>query len=123
MAEAKTYTGGCHCGAVRYRVTADLDGALACNCSICQKTGTALTFVPTERFDLLAGADHLTDYQFGKKAIHHLFCDRCGIRSFSRGRGPDGREMIAVNVRCLDGIDLAAVPIRSFDGRSLPVDG
>jgi hypothetical protein len=123
MDEATTYAGGCHCGAVRYRVKAKLDGAMRCNCSICSKTGTMLTFVPAAGFELLSGAAALTDYQFGKKRIHHLFCSRCGIRSFARGQGPDGAEMVAVNVRCLDGVDLDAVPVQRFDGRSLPLDG
>jgi hypothetical protein len=122
MADAKTYDGGCHCGAVRYRVTTALEGGITCNCSICQKTGTTLTFVPPAAFELLSGAEALTDYQFGKRRIHHLFCSRCGIRSFARGAKPDGTELVAVNVRCLDGVDLASVPTRSFDGRSLPAE-
>jgi hypothetical protein len=120
MAEAKTYDGGCHCGAVRYRVTMPLEGAITCNCSICQKTGTTLAFAPATSFELVSGGDALTDYQFGKKRIHHLFCKTCGVRSFGRGTGPDGIEMVAVNVRCLDGVDLASVPTKQYDGRSAP---
>jgi hypothetical protein len=122
MAETTTYTGGCHCGAVRYRVRAKLDGALTCNCSICSKTGTMLAFAPAAQFELLQGAEALTDYQFGKKRLHHLFCSRCGVRSFGRGVGPDGTEMVAMNVRCLDGVDVAALPVRAYDGRSVPID-
>ena len=99
----------------------ELEGAMTCNCSICSKTGTLLTFVPASRFRLTRGEDALTDYQFGKRSIHHLFCSRCGVRSFARGRGPDGAETAAVNVRCLDDVDLAAVPLRRFDGRSRPI--
>jgi hypothetical protein len=121
LAEPRTYTGGCHCGAVRYRTTLTLERALTCNCSICSKTGTMLTFVPATQFELVSGADELTDYQFGKKSIHHLFCRRCGVRSFARGKMPDGTEMAAVNVRCLDDIDLAAIPVRQHDGKSAPL--
>ncbi len=121
MAEEKTYEGGCHCGAVRYRVTLALEQAITCNCSICQKTGTTLTFAPAARFTLLSGEDALTDYQFGKKRIHHLFCRHCGIRSFSRASGKDGQPVIAVNVRCLDGVDLAAIPTKQHDGRAVPL--
>jgi hypothetical protein len=120
MAEARAYTGGCHCGALRYRVTLKLEGAISCNCSICQKTGSLLAFAPTAQFELLSGDP--SDYQFGKKRIHHFFCGRCGIRSFSRGIGPGGAEMIAVNVRCLDEVDLDAIVLRKFDGRSLPLE-
>lgn len=122
MAETTTYTGGCHCGAVRFRATMKLDGALSCNCSICSKTGTLLAFLPATAFDLVSGADALADYQFGKKRLHHLFCRHCGIRSFGRGAMPDGTAMVAVNVRCLDGVDVDAVQVQRFDGRSLPMD-
>ena len=122
MAEATRYTGGCHCGAVRFEVTAQLDGALTCNCSICSKTGSVLTFVPAGQFRLLAGEEALSDYQFGRRHIHHLFCRHCGIRSFARGVGPGGAEMVAVNVRCLEGVDLGSVETREFDGRSRPID-
>src|SRR6266568_2346176 len=88
MAETTTYTGGCHCGTVRYRATMKLEGAVTCNCSICSKTGSMLAFVPAAQFELTAGADALTDYQWGKKKIHHLFCKRCGVRSFARGARP-----------------------------------
>ena len=116
---AKTQHGGCHCGAVRYTVTLDLAAAVSCNCSICQKTGTILAFAPASQFTLHQGADQLTDYLFNKKVIHHLFCKTCGIRSFSRGAMPDGTPAVAVNVRCLDDVDVAGLELRPFDGRSL----
>jgi hypothetical protein len=114
-----THTGGCHCGAVRYEVDLDLKGAMTCNCSICSKQGAVLTFVPAGAFRLLSGRDALGDYQFNRKIVHHLFCTTCGIRSFARGTGPDGSEMVAINLRCVDGIDLATLPTQAFDGRSL----
>lgn len=122
MTEAKTYTGGCHCGAVRYRVTLKLDQAITCNCSICSRTGTVLAFTPAEQFELVSGREALTDYQWGKKRLHHLFCRHCGVRSFARGAKPGGAEMAAINVRCLDGVDLGAIPTKQFDGKSLPLD-
>lgn len=123
MSEARSYAGGCHCGAVRYRVTMALERAITCNCSICSKTGTMLAFVPAASFELVSGEDALSDYQFGRRNIHHLFCRRCGVRSFARGTGPDGQPMVAINVRCLDDVDLKAVPTKPFDGRSLPAGG
>ena len=118
MAEA-TYAGGCHCGAVRYEVTVDLGGTISCNCSRCSKLGALLTFAPASSFRLSSGEDVLTDYQFNNKTIHHLFCSTCGIESFARGRSPkDGAEMVAVNVRCLDGVDPASLSPQPVDGRS-----
>jgi hypothetical protein len=119
MSESKTYTGGCHCGEVRFEVTADLSNVVSCNCSICQKRGALWCFVPSASFALRAGADNLRDYQFGKKKLHHLFCPICGVGSFSRGMAPDGSEMVALNVCCLDDVDVATLTPTRFDGRSL----
>ncbi len=119
MEKAKEHHGGCHCGRVRFDVTADLSSIIACNCSICQKTGSILAFVPEAQFKLVSGADDLVDYQFNKKVIHHLFCRVCGVRSFARGAAPDGRKMAAVNVRCLDDVDVTALNPKPFDGKSL----
>ncbi len=119
MAETKTYSGGCHCGAVRYEASASLEQVISCNCSICTKKGPLLAFVPAGSFTLKSGRDNLQDYQFNKHVIHHLFCRTCGVESFATGTGPNGAEMVALNVRCLDGVDLASLTIVPFDGRSL----
>lgn len=115
----KTHKGSCHCGAVQFEAEIDLKKGAACNCSICQKKGTILTFVPEPHFKLLSGADLLTDYQFGKKKLHHTFCSVCGITAFAYGIAPTGQKTHAVNVRCLDDVDLKAIEIIDFDGRSL----
>ena len=70
-------------------------------------------------FALRSGEDCLTDYQFNRKVFHHLFCSDCGVESFARGNAPDGSEMVAVNVRCLDDINIATLTIKPFDGRSM----
>jgi hypothetical protein len=121
MSETKTYEGGCHCGAVRYRVEADLAKVYACNCSICSTMGWRLAFVPEAKFELLSGADALSDYQFHKKHIHHQFCRTCGIRSFSYGADKEGKLSYSINVRCLDGVGREAdgLPTQHFDGASL----
>lgn len=119
MTGMKTYAGGCHCGQVRFEAGLDLASTISCNCSICQKSGTILAFAPASSFRLIQGAEALTDYQFGRKTIHHLFCSTCGVRSFGRGTRPDGTETVAVNVRCLDDVEVASLSPRAFDGRSL----
>jgi hypothetical protein len=119
MPESTKYNGSCHCGKVRYEVETDLKRIMACNCSICSRSGYLLTFVQADKFTLLSGESALTDYQFAKKHIHHLFCSTCGVRSFGRGAGPDGKEMFAVNVRCLEGVDPNALEIKQVDGRSI----
>jgi hypothetical protein len=119
MPETKTYTGGCHCGAVRFEAKIALGDVISCNCSICQMRGSLLTAIPPADFRLLAGEDALTKYQFNTRAIHHLFCSTCGIESFSRGTAPDGKVMVAINARCLDGVELANLAIKNFNGRAL----
>ena len=119
MTETKTYEGGCHCGRVRYRIETALAQAADCNCSICEKRGALWAFVKAPQFKLLQGEDALADYQFAKKKIHHLFCTSCGVGSFSRGIAPNGEDTFAINVRCLDGVDVSALTRRPFDGKSL----
>ena len=120
MTELKTYSGGCHCGKVRYEVKVDLSSPVVmCNCSRCSKLGAMLAFAPVDQLTLKEGGDVLTDYQFNKKVIHHMFCSVCGIESFARGTGPDGKEMCAINVRCLDDVDIDALKTMKFDGKSV----
>jgi hypothetical protein len=113
------YRGGCQCGAVRFRVELDLSKPVtACNCSMCGRAGTLHTFAPAAQFTLEQGEESLTDYQFGKKRLHHLFCRVCGIKPFTRGEGPTG-PMVGINARCLDDVDPTALALRHFDGKSL----
>jgi hypothetical protein len=113
------YQGGCHCGAVKYEVEADLSsGVISCNCSHRHIKGLVLAFVPAENFTLLSGEDNLQEYFFNKKSIHHLFCKTCGVESFARGKRSDGTPTIAINVRCLEGVDLDQLTIKQVDGKS-----
>jgi hypothetical protein len=118
MAEARTYTGQCHCGKVRYEVELALEQVISCNCSICSKTGALLAFAPVDKFTLLSGESDLEDYFFNKKVVAHKFCKTCGVRSFARGKSPKGGEMAAINVRCLDGVDVDSIPVKKVDGKS-----
>ena len=118
MADTKKYAGGCHCGKVRYEVTLSLGSVLSCNCSICAKKGHLLAFTGEDQFTLLSGQEVLTDYQFSKKVIHHLFCSVCGISSFGKGTAPDGRKMVSINARCLDDVDASTLEVKPFDGKS-----
>jgi hypothetical protein len=114
----QTYTGGCHCGAVRYEANVDLSqGTVKCNCSMCGKGRAWLVAVSGEDFRLLRGEEALSDYQFSGHRIHHLFCKHCGIKSFARADG----HGVAVMVACLDNVsdtDLAALPVMYVDGRN-----
>ncbi len=93
--------------------------AFACNCTICSRAGWLLGFVPATAFRLVSGADATTDYQFGKKHLHHPFCKTCGVRPFSRGEDKSGKATVAVNLRTLAGLDAAKLPVETFDGAAL----
>jgi hypothetical protein len=112
------YTGGCQCGAVRYEVDADLDNTITCNCSRCARLGFVLSFAPEGAFNLRKGEGATTEYLFNTGKIRHLFCSTCGVESFARGQMPDGTSMIAVNVRCLDGVDTSKLSPVAYDGAS-----
>ncbi|HJS91704.1 MAG TPA: GFA family protein [Steroidobacteraceae bacterium] len=115
-----SYTGGCQCGKVRYEVSLDLGEVLACNCSRCGRLGSLLAFAPASQFKLIQGEQDLTTYEFNRRMIRHKFCSTCGIQSFAIGKNPKtGEAMAAINVRCLDGIDVDQLKVRKFDGRSL----
>lgn len=115
----QTYTGGCHCGAVRFEAEADFSEMITCNCSICEKKGSILAFTLREKFRVLSGEDKLTEYRFNKREIAHLFCSACGMHPFGYGAMPDGTKMAAINLRCVDDIDLRTIKPQHFDGKSL----
>ncbi|HJK91082.1 MAG TPA: GFA family protein [Polyangiaceae bacterium LLY-WYZ-15_(1-7)] len=111
--------GGCHCGALRFRVHLEAREAIECNCSICTKKGYLHLIVPADRFEVLEGdEDALETYTFGTGTAKHHFCWRCGCAPWYVPRShPGGFD---VNVRCLDEVaeqGLGDWTIAPFDGR------
>jgi hypothetical protein len=112
----KTFEGGCHCGRVRFQVTAELDRVTYCNCSLCSKKGFLHLIVPPTQFELISGKDDLTTYQFNTKVAKHTFCKHCSVHPFYVPRSDP--DKIDVNARCLDGVDVDTLSIKQFDGRN-----
>ncbi|MBO9375907.1 GFA family protein [Sphingomonas histidinilytica] len=113
------FEGSCHCGKVAYTVDADVPTqAMACNCSHCRRKGFLLAFFPAAQFRLERGEEDLKSYFFYKHAIEHRFCTTCGTQPFAMGKMPDGSEMAAVNLRCVDAADPDALEIQKVDGAS-----
>ena len=110
--------GSCHCGQVAFEVEGTIEGVLSCNCSMCQRKGSLLWFVPRDRLQVTAGEDKLATYTFNRHVIQHRFCPTCGIHPFGEGTDPKGEAVAAINVRCLEGIDLSALAVHHYDGRS-----
>lgn len=113
---ATVYRGGCHCGRVAYEVAGPIEGRVSeCNCSICTKKGYIHWIIPRERFRLLTPWEDLATYTFNTHMAKHHFCPRCGVAPFYIARSDP--NMIDVNLRCVEGIDLAALQPAHFDGR------
>jgi hypothetical protein len=110
-----THSGGCHCGRVRFEVSAPKHLKVSeCNCSICRKAGYLHLVVPKDRFKLLCGEDALTTYSFNTHTARHLFCSVCGIKSFYVPRShPDG---FSINARCIDSDTIGELMVTPFNG-------
>jgi hypothetical protein len=115
--DAVVHAGGCHCGRVRFEVTAPAAITVEdCNCSLCTRSAYLHLIVPQSRFRLLQGEEFLTTYTFGTGVAKHSFCKVCGIKSFYVPRSdPDG---VSVNARCLDPGTVTRMDVRPFDGRN-----
>ncbi|WP_445501588.1 GFA family protein [Microvirga sp. G4-2] len=110
------HKGSCHCGKVAFDVETDLSQVIECNCSICRKKGYLLTFVPREAVTV-SGEESLSTYTFNTHTIRHRFCADCGTATFGEGKQPTGEAMLAINVRCLDGVELSELKPIPFNGR------
>ena len=113
------YQGSCHCGQVAFEADGDLDGVMSCNCSMCQRKGTLMWFVPRSALALLTPPENMATYTFNKHVIQHRFCPTCGIHPFGEGVDRSGNAMAAVNVRCLEGIEVEQLKVQHFNGRDL----
>ncbi|MFJ6328640.1 MULTISPECIES: GFA family protein [unclassified Rhizobium] len=119
----KTYSGSCHCGAVRFEAEVDISaGTSKCNCTICAKARLWSVNAFPKAFRLVAGERDLTDYRGLKNSVaHHLFCKHCGVRPFEWVDVPNlsGTKYYNINVACLDEVDadeLAGAPVTYCDG-------
>ena len=113
------HQGSCHCGAIRFEVTADLSGgATRCNCTICTKLGSLGITVAPEAVRCLTPEADLASYEWGGKVARRYFCRHCGIHTFSRGFLAElGGAFASVNVNALDDIDPAQLKVAYWDGR------
>jgi hypothetical protein len=111
--------GSCHCGQIQFEVEGTPKEVMECNCSICVRKGALMWFIPTSQLRLLTAPEAISTYTFNKHVIKHRFCPKCGMHPFGEGKDPKGNQMAAINVRCLEGIELSSLTVKQFDGRSL----
>lgn len=115
------YSGSCHCGRVAFDLdAAEIGDVYDCNCSMCRRRGGLLAFFPREALTLRTPEEAAGTYRFNKRHIGHRFCPDCGIAPYSEGVDPrSGAKTAAVNVRCLDDLDLSTLKVVQIDGASL----
>jgi hypothetical protein len=114
-----SHKGSCHCGRVSYEVEGDFSEVMECNCSHCTRKGFLLWFVPRTQLRLEKPESELTTYTFNKHVIKHHFCPTCGSAPFAFSNAPDGTPMAAINVRCLEDVEVSELKRKPFDGASL----
>ncbi len=95
-------TGGCLCGAVRFRVTAKPLAAYCCHCSMCRRASGGGMFLASATVSIEGFA-----FTKGKPAAYEsspgnlrLFCRACG--SPVGARVAEDPKLIEVNLGCLD---------------------
>ncbi len=114
-----TQQGSCHCGNVAFEGEGTPEGAMSCNCSMCQRKGVLMWFVPRASLRLKTPDANANTYTFNKHNIKHRFCPKCGIHPYGEATDPKGNPMAAVNIRCLEDIELDKIPVTSFNGRAI----
>lgn len=111
--------GSCHCGAVTFRLDADIVELTTCDCSLCVKRNALMTKVHERELTILTGADLLALYQWNTRRAQHYFCSRCGIYTFHRKRAAP--DHYGVNIFCLDDFDPSGLPVRATEGIGMTV--
>jgi hypothetical protein len=116
----KTYSGSCHCGAVRFEAELDLERpTYRCNCSICRRTRFWPAVAREDGFRVLSGEQDLTQYLFNTRKNQHYFCRHCGVRPFGIGIDAPIGKMFSVNLGCLEGLSeeqLSQLAVTCVDG-------
>lgn len=112
------YQASCRCGRNAFTFEGEVGEVLTCNCSMCRRRGSLLWFTPRGNLKLLTPEGNSSTYTFNKHVIRHRFCPDCGIHLYGEGTSPQGQAMAAINMRCVDDVDLGAIPVRHYDGRS-----
>ncbi|RDI97461.1 GFA family protein [Dyella solisilvae] len=114
------YQGSCHCGRIAFEVEGEPAQVYECNCTHCSRKGILWWFMPRTQMHLRTPEESMSSYLFNTHRIDHRFCPNCGCEPFAYGTDPKtGEATVALNVRCLEGLDLAALHRKSFDGLHL----
>ena len=103
-ATARTLTGGCLCGGVRFELTRPLISAGYCHCTRCQRrSGTAASanaVLAPGSLRIVSGEDRLRSWA-PPDGLEKVFCGDCGSALFARK--PNDGAIVAVRMGSFDG--------------------
>lgn len=125
-----TYRGECHCGIARFEIEADIDHVRECDCSICRRRGALIFRVAPNAIRFLTPLDRLIVYRWGTGTAADYICPECGIMPFRQpsaltkaeiDAGKSSFDGWAVNVRCIDGLNLETLPRVRIPGSDLDI--
>ncbi len=125
-----TYQGKCHCGCNRFEIDAEIDHVRECDCSICRRRGALIFRVSPDQIRFLTPLEQLSVYRWGTRTGADYFCAICGVTPFRQPSTPTAAELNAgmipfkgwaVNVRCIDNIDLSNVRRVRIQGSILKI--
>jgi hypothetical protein len=119
----KTYTGSCHCGAIRFEADIDLAaGTGKCNCTFCTKARAWKAFVRPAQFRLLTSTATAKGYRKHPQSSTKYFCADCGMWTHELGSADYmGGDFVGIFLSSLDDVEpqeLIEAPVRYSDGRN-----
>ncbi|GAB5481436.1 MAG: hypothetical protein Pars92KO_11930 [Parasphingorhabdus sp.] len=99
-----THTGGCQCGAVRYRLSGSIPPAYACHCGECKKqSASAFSMSIPMAYEVLTVTGTAKVFEttaHSGKRKYNYFCGDCGTRLWHSGTNPP--SAITLKVGTLD---------------------
>ena len=113
------HTGSCHCGAVRFEITSDLEELTTCDCSLCVKKNALMVKVHEDNFRLLSDPKSVSEYRWNTHIARHYFCKTCGIYTFHRKQAAP--DHYGINIFCLNEVDPKEIPVRATEGANMDV--
>ncbi|KAL7810081.1 Mss4-like protein [Trichoderma aethiopicum] len=137
-ADEIVYTGSCHCGAVTVAAASTpldetYEGAIECNCSICERYAAIWVYRPNKAVVLAGDEANIGRYQFNTRALTKVFCKICGVVMANQFKTLTDEEVEAlpelprkiydaqheytgVNGRVLQGVDVGRFKTKRVDG-------
>lgn len=110
-------TGSCHCNAVSVTLAARPEYLNDCNCSLCTKVGALWGYLPTADFTVNGATSRYARHDVAQPAVHVHFCPVCGSTTHASVTDP-AHDMVIVNMRLFDPVELDGVELRFPDGRA-----